>query len=561
MKGEVTLEDLIRGFALRNAIGHGGKARLSSVLGAVFSANHDAQAKAGEVTKLAGGIVKDVNSTPLEQQKEQLKGLRLPIEVEAKKQPAGLPELENAVKGQVVMRLAPYPSGQLHLGRARMAILNDEYVKRYDGKMILVIDDTAGSADKIPIPEAYEGIPRDLEWLGIKVHETVYKSDRLDIFYSFAIKFLEKGWAYVCTCRAEELRRNRAGGRECKCRSRSVDSNICEWEKMLSGGHAEGEAVVRLKTDMKYPDAAFRDRVLLRISERAHPRVGTKYRVWPMLEFSWAIDDHLLGITHVLRGKDLMMEDKMERFMWELLGWPEPTILHHGMLGIAGAKISSSVCRKKIEAGEYEGWDDPRTWTLGSLRVRGIQVKAIRGFIISSGLTMTDVQVPIDSLYAENRRLLDPVANRYNFVRDPVSISVDGAPSMRSVKLRCHPDFKDRGDRTVPVNSCAIHLDREDFRRLKGREVRLKELYNVLLAKHVEYAGDDLSPSMAKIQWVSEPNVRAQIVMPDGFRVDGLADPGAETLRVGTIVQFVRFGFCRLDSRKGSVLIFRYAHS
>ena len=100
-----------------------------------------------------------------------------------------------------------------------------------------------------------------------------------------------------------------------------------EWERMLSGEYSEGEAAVRLKTDMKDPDLAFRDRVLLRISERPHPRVGTKYRVWPMLEFSWAVDDHLLGITHVLRGKDLMMEDKMERFMWKLLGWPEPTTL------------------------------------------------------------------------------------------------------------------------------------------------------------------------------------------------------------------------------------------
>jgi glutamyl-tRNA synthetase len=103
---------------------------------------------------------------------------------------------------------------------------------------------------------------------------------------------------------------------------------------MLKGHYQEGEAVVRLKTDMQHPNPAFRDRVLLRISERTHPRVGTKYRVWPLLEFSWAIDDHLLGMTHILRGKDLIIEDLMEKDIWQKLGWNAPEFIHYGMLRI-----------------------------------------------------------------------------------------------------------------------------------------------------------------------------------------------------------------------------------
>jgi len=560
MRNGISLEDLIRGLALRNAVEHDGQARASSVLGAVFSAWKEARANAGEVARLANEIVMQVNSMPLEEQKRELDAIGLPGR---RREEEGyvLPELPDAVQGSVVMRLAPYPSGPLHLGRARMAILNDEYVKRYAGKLILVVDDTAGSAEKIPIAEAYESFPSDLEWLGIRVQETVYKSDRLDIFYSYARQFIEKGWAYVCTCRAEELRRNRSAGRECACRRRSARSNMEEWERMLSGEYSEGEAAVRLKTDMKDPDLAFRDRVLLRISERPHPRVGTKYRVWPMLEFSWAVDDHLLGVTHVLRGKDLMMEDKMERFMWKLLGWPEPTIVHHGMLSIAGAKISSSECRRRIEAGEYDGWDDPRTWTLGSLRARGIQPQAVRSFIVSCGMTLTDVQVPMESLYAENRRVIDPVANRYNFVREPVKIAISGGPKMDAVKLRLHPDFEDRGTRPVPVVRDSIFVNGEDFRRFKGQQVRLKELSNVLLEERAKHLESDLSPSVPKIQWVSVPNLEADVVMPDGSRVKGLADPGVEALQIGTLVQFVRFGFCRLDSRCAGVAVFRYAHN
>ena len=560
MADDLSLEELIRAFALKNALEHDGEARLSSVLGSVFSAREDARSMAGEVAKLAGGIIGEINSLSPEDQRSELEEASLP-EQEKTVEQEGLPELPDATPGKVVMRLAPYPSGQIHIGHARMAILNDEYVKRYDGRLILVIDDTAGSAEKIPIKEAYEGIPRDLEWLGVGVDEIIYKSDRLETFYSYARRFLEEGWAYVCKCSVKELRANRASGRECECRSGSAEANLEDWEKMLSGGYAEGEAAVRLKTDMSHPDAAFRDRVLLRISERPHLRVGTRYRVWPMLEFSWAIDDHLLGITHVLRGKDLMMEDRMERYMWDLLGWPEPVIMHHGMLRIAGTRISSSECRRRIESGEYEGWDDPRTWTIGSLRARGIRSVAIRSFIVNSGLTLTDVQIPIDTLYSENRKIIDSEANRFNFVRDPVAIRVTGSPPVESASFRLHPDFEERGERSVPVDPSRICVDAGDFESMAGRTVRLKDLYNVVLWENATYAGEDVVQEMPKIQWVSEPRVESDIVMPDGSMIHGLSDPGVGELEVGSVLQFIRFGFCRLDARDGELSTFRYAHS
>ncbi len=559
MAEKLSAEDLVRAFALRNAVEHEGQAMLSSVLGSVFSARPGIRKQAGEVARLAKNIVDEVNSLTLDQQREQLARTSLPVE-EKKEERTGLPDLPNAVQGKVVMRLAPYPSGQLHLGRARMAVLNDEYVKMYRGRLILVIDDTAGSAEKIPIKEAYDGIPADLKWLGVEIHETVYKSDRLEIFYSYAREFIQNGWAYVCRCPAEKLRRRRAAGEECECRTRPAAASLADWERMLGGQFSEGEAVVRLKTDMAHPDAAFRDRVLLRISERPHPRVGTKYRVWPMLEFSWAIDDHLLGVTHVLRGKDLMMEDRMEQFMWDLLGWPHPTIAHHGMLRIADAKISSSECRRKIESGEYEGWDDPRTWTLAAMRVRGIRAEAIRAFILNFGLTMTDIQVPVESLYAENRKIIDSEADRYHFVRDPVRISISGSPDRDAAELGLHPDHPERGSREVPVDPEQIWVDREDFQRLEGERVRLKDLYNVVLATDSTYAGSELAASIQKIQWVSSSGVKTRVVMPDGSAVEGLADPGVAGIEAGAVIQFVRFGFCRLDHWEGEIAVFRFTH-
>src|SRR5438046_9357105 len=106
----------------------------------------------------------------------------------------------------------------------------------------------------------------------------------------------------------------------CVHRIQSVDETIAMWKAMLAGEYAEGEAVVRLKTDIADPNPAFRDRVLFRIAERDPPRVGDRYRVWPMLEFSTAVDDSLLGVTHVLRGKDLALEAQLHTRLGDILG-------------------------------------------------------------------------------------------------------------------------------------------------------------------------------------------------------------------------------------------------
>ena len=154
---------------------------------------------------------------------------------------------------------------------------------------------------------------------------------------------------------------------------------------------------MRVKTSMQHENPAFRDRVLFRISERAHPRVARKYRVWPLLEFSWAIDDHLLGITHIIRGKDLMMESEMEKYIWNIFGWPSCELLHSGMVRLEGmqAKISKSKAQKEVLSGKFSSWSDPRTWSVQSLMLRGIQPEALRKFVEDIGLNQNDTTVAL----------------------------------------------------------------------------------------------------------------------------------------------------------------------
>jgi len=466
--------------------------------------------------------------------------------------------MPNAKEGKVVMRLAPFPSGALHLGNAKTYGLNALYADKYKGRLLFVMDDTMGSEKKMVMPESYDLIPEGFKWLGIKWDgPIVYKSDRLEIYYKYAEELIKKGHTYVCECAAEKLRENRAAGKECAHRKQTIDETLKKWKDMFNGKYKEGQAILRLKTSMQHPNPAFRDRVLFRISDRAHPRVGKKYRVWPMLEFSWAIDDHLLGITHVFRGNELKIETEMCKFIWDILKWKYPTITHTGLLSIAGAKISKSKAQEEVLAGKYSGWDDPRTWSVQSLRRRGIQPHAVMDFIRSIGPNQIDITVPIENLYAINRKLLDAVAHRYSFVMEPVKIEVKNPPDIREIEIKLHPE-KEEEMKRVPVGK-SFYIQKRDF-GWKGKEIRLMHLYNIKLGEKSEFTSRE-NKEIPRIHWVpTDFAVRTEVIMPDGNIISGFAEKNIEKLKVDDIIQFERFGFCRLDKKEKDKIIFCFAH-
>jgi len=573
------VEKLILKYALANAVKYGGKANPKAVMGKIMAENPELRSRAKDISALVQRIVDEVGGFTLDQQRERLLEIAPELLEEEKREEAAreLPPLPKAdLCERVVMRLAPYPSGPLHIGNSRMVILNDEYVKRYNGKLILVFDDTIGSEEKRIVPEAYDLIREGLEWLGVEWHQEVYKSDRIPTFYRYCEQLIAEGEAYVCTCEAAEWREKfKKTGRPCPHRGLSVEENLDNWRRMLDGEYGEGQAVVRLKTGMDYPDPAVRDHIIMRISEREHPRVGSKYRVWPLLEFSWAIDDHLLGVTHVLRGKDLMKEDVVERLIWSKLKWPSVEFIHYGIISFKGLKLSKSKAREMIEKGVYLGWDDPRTWSLQSLRRRGIKPRAIRRAMLDLGLSMIDIEYSPEILYAINRKIVDPVADRYFFVESPVEFTIKKVPgeALQAEPL-IHPDFPERGRRKIPVSvrdgTARVLVSSQDQERMGvGGVVRLKDLVNVTItgvnpleAEFHSSAIEEARRLSAKIiHWVpSEGCVPIRVFKPDGATVEGLGEPSCSRLREGQLVQFERYGFCRIDSVKPSILAF-YTHN
>ena len=544
----------VKAYALQNALEFG-QADAGKVLPKLFQHGLKKE-NIKKVMIVIKAVVKKVNSSSPENLAKEFEKYKKYVKVHEEKGEE-LPELPGIGKKRPVFRLAPFPSGALHIGNAKTFLLNALYAEKYKGKLILVIDDTIGSEEKQPMKEGYGLIKDSIKVLKIKIDKKIiYKSARLKTYYRYAEGLIKKDKAYVCHCSAEELRANRADGKECGCRHYPKDIQMLRWKEMFNA--KEGHAVLRIKTRMNHPNPAFRDRVLFKISDREHPRVGKKYRVWPTLEMSWAVDDHLLGITHIIRGNDLVMESEMEKYIWDIFKWEAPEIFHVGFVKIEGTrgKISKSKAQNEIKSGKFIGWDDPRTWSIQSLVQRGITPEAIREFVKGMGFTKRDITIPIEALYAANRKEIDATAMRYSFIRNPREVKTDGTIEIGEVEVKIHPDKKET--RKIEVNK--IFISGADFAKYRGKEVRLIHLFNVKLDEKVSKITSIENKKIPRLNWVSE-NVQAVVLMPDGSWVPGIAEKAIEKLKKNEIIQFERFGFCRYHGKKGNVAQFWFGHS
>ncbi|MHA1895787.1 MAG: glutamate--tRNA ligase family protein, partial [Promethearchaeota archaeon] len=328
---------------------------------------------------------------------------------------------------------------------------------------------------------------------------------------------------------------------------------------------------------------------IMRISDAEHPRIGNKCRVWPLLDFSWAIDDHLLGVTHIIRGADLRKEGFMEEFIWDLLKWPKKEIILYGRLKFSKEfKLSKTEARLKIQRGEYDGWEDPRTWSLQSLRERGIRPQALREALIELGLSMSGINFSENWIYSKNTKLIDPIANRYWFVQDPIEIIITG---LKEKEYLAHPlinpNNESLGTRevklTVEQNQASVfisQLDIKEQRSRKGDKVRfhamkigdtfrLKDLFTIRITKmettkniiYAEYITSEPDKKIRKIQWVPKNhNYRTKVLKPDGIIWEGYAEGTVKELKLGTIIQFERYGFVRVKSNLNNLLYCYFAH-
>ncbi|MDR3074910.1 MAG: glutamate--tRNA ligase [Candidatus Methanoplasma sp.] len=554
-------EALIRKYALQNAVFFKGTANPKAVVGKVLGENPEYRSRAGEITPLIESIVSEVNKMQPDAQIRALGDIDSSLLAREKKERVyELPELRDAVNGKVVMRIAPGPSGPLHIGHTRVSILNDEYVRRYNGKLIARYEDT--NPEKID-PDAYSMIPEDLDWLGVKIHENVIQSERFEIYYDHVRRLIEMGHAYVCTCDADDWRKMKEDKNECPCRNLPVSIQMERYDRLIGGEYGEGEAVAVVKTDIAHPNPAVRDFVAFRTVDHPHPRTGDRYRAYPMMNLSVAIDDHLMGVTHVIRGKDHLNNTLRQEYIFDYFGWKKPVYYHYGLVNIPDTVLKTSLIKESIASGDYSGWDDVRTGTVRAMRRRGIRPEAIRRYWVESGIKSVDIQFSWDNLYGMNRDLIDGVSNRYFFVADPVRYDIEGIDAI-SGRAPVHPDHPERGSREYMLEgSKTVFISSEDSKMFsEKKQVRLKDLCNLDYGTPAKYAGNDLSvlkKGVKAVQWVGRNSIKTELLMPDGTILNGVTEDHILREHSDT-VQFERVGFVRLESVTGDMIKAVFTH-
>ena len=575
------IRELAYKYALLNAIKHDGKARVGPVVSKIIAEKPEIKTIIKQVIPIIKEIVSEVNKLSIEEQEKIIKE-NYPelLEIRPKEERKELPPLPNAVEGKVITRFAPNPDFTIHLGNARAAYLSYIYAKMYKGEMILRFEDT-DPRTKVPFPDSYNKVKEDLKWLGVKWGREYIQSLRLSIYYDIARKLIEIGGAYVDKCAPEVFRKLRDQGRACPHRDLDPSTHLEEFDKMIEGYYDEGEAVLRIKTDLNYPDPSIRDWVALRVidtSKTPHPVVGDKYVVWPTYNFAAGIDDHLMGVTHIFRGKEHATNTIKQKFLYGHLGWKYPETIHVGRLSLEGVMLSKSKMRKKIAEG-YEVYDDLRFGTLSALRRRGIVPETIHEIIKNVGINPVDARISYANLAAINRKIIDPRAPRYMMVVDPIEITVHNVPKEHKISIIRHPTTKIKEEYLLQGPVIHVYISRRDLDILVNKKmIRLMDLANVeykginykdgSIVIETIFIDNDLETARRKelsiIQWVPKNDyILIEVLKPENDKIIteyGYGERAIENIEHGSIIQFYRYGFVRIEKTvKGIQAI--YAHS
>ena len=559
---------LIRKFALKNAMDYG-KADAGSVLGKVIPV-----AKGIPVPELKGIVDAEVSRVNGLRRKE-LESEYAPFadefvqKAKEKAERTAKPSLviDGAVKGKVVTRFPPEPGGYIQIGNVKQCLLSSEVSRLYNGKIYLYFDDTNPEKCR---QEYVEEIKRDTEWLGVRFDKEYYASDNIEKVYESARKLLKGGNAYVCFCTAQQIKEGRAERKGCAHLKQKPAENLAHFEEMLEGKYEEGQAVVRLRGDMRSDNATFRDPTLLRVKKTTHYRHGDKYAVWPTYHINTPVMDHLYGITDVIRGKEYEIWDDINKKMLESLGISPPRFHYEARLRIIGNTTAKRSIRKFMKEKLISGWDDPRLLTVAALRRRGIQPAAIRDFVLRFGMSKTDSAVPMEMLLAGNKRIIDPVAKHLYFVPEPVRLTIKGAPKLEA-RMKLRPAGRS-GYREYETAG-TFYISGEDASSMEiDAHARLKDLADVVITKKGDTIEAELSGDKDGriIQWVAASNYKkCTVTVPlpiidenGGFirdslkLVSGYVESDAVKLKEREIVQFERFGYCILDDKEKLQFIF-----
>ncbi len=560
------MKSIILKHALHNAALHGGMASQGSVIGKVIGENPALKSDMKSLAIETGKIIKEISALSVEQQLAKLREIAPELLEKKVVEEKDLFAFLSIKPGEKIStRFPPEPSKYPHIGHAKAILLNYELARRHKGTFYLRFEDTNPLlAEK----HLYTVHQECYAWLGVLPDKVERASDYMERFYEHAKTLIAKGNAYLCACPQETTKENRFKGIGCACRAHSIEHNMGLWEKFFLA--KEEEMVLRLKGEMQSNNTAMRDPTLMRVIDHPHALTGKKYRVWPTYDFENCVMDGIEGITHSFRTKEFELRNEVQRLVQRMLGFRETSIYEFGRFNMEGIESSGRIIREKVKSGELIGWDDPSLTTLVALKRRGFRPEAIKEFVLATGITKNETTMTWDDLYSHNRKIIDKTSNRYFLVDEPVKITIRGAPK-QSVELKLHPQIPERGMRSLATHEEFL-ITSTDYNALEeGKLYRLMDCLNFVLEKRGREpigAFHSLDYETYKREGVrimhylpeSKKMVDVEVLMPDKSVVKGVAEPMVKNLTADDVIQFERFGFCRVDAKEGDIVKFWFTH-
>nr|MBC7613049.1 glutamine--tRNA ligase/YqeY domain fusion protein [Pseudopedobacter sp.] len=451
--------------------------------------------------------------------------------------------VENDLKAgkydQIVTRFPPEPNGFLHIGHASSICLNFGLTQKFNGYTNLRFDDTN------PITEEtiyVDSIKKDIAWLGFQWKNELYASDYFDLLYSYAVKLIEKGLAYVDELGSEEMAKLKGThtepGKDSPFRNRSVAENLNLFERMKNGEFPDGSRTLRAKIDMTHVNMLMRDPILYRIKHAKHHRTGNKWCVYPMYDFAHGQSDAIEHVTHSVCTLEFIPH--RELYNW-LIAQLEIYASHQYEFARRNVNYTVTSKRKLLQLVNEKfvnGWDDPRMPTISGLRRRGFTPSSIRNFCERIGIAKRENLIEYSLLEFFIREDLNKTSWRRMAVLDPIKMIITNYPEGQEEMLsgENNPELEGHdGERQIPF-SRELWIERDDFmeeppkkffRLGPGLMSRLKSAYIVRCDDFVKDAegnvteihctyfpdsksGEDTSGLKVKgtMHWVSVPHAK-----------------------------------------------------
>lgn len=490
-------------------------------------------------------------------------------------------DLPDAKIGEVVTRFPPEPSGYLHIGHAKAALLNQYFAQAYKGKLIIRFDDTNPSKEK---EEFQDSILEDLELLGIKGDRITYSSDYFQEMYDYCVQMIKDGKAYCDDTPTERMREERSEGIPSCRRERSVEENLKIFTEEMKNGTEEGlKNCVRAKIDYQALNKALRDPVIYRCNLTPHHRTGTAWKIYPTYDFCVPIVDSLEGVTHALRTIEYRDRNPQYEWMLNALNLRKVHIWDFARVNFVRTLLSKRKLQWLVDKDIVSNWDDPRFPTVRGVRRRGMTIEGLRNFVLSQGPSRNVINLEWNLIWSFNKKVIDPIAPRHTAIVSPVKLHLEGSEVPQTPKIEMklkHKKNPDVGEKKV-IYYKDILIDEEDAKLLsEGEEVTLMDWGNAIITKKNEdgslvaklHLEGDFKKTKFKLTWLADTDdkVEADLVdfdhliskdkLEEGdnfedfltpkteFHTRAIADLNVKDMKVGDIIQFERKGYYRLDS-------------